>query len=155
MKQLTPFIIGVLISISAYTQSQEKKFNNQATQIKKETVLPKAYEEVGLVNLSSYLKINQEDYKRIVLGNYDEYRDLQKRTKIKIANGGPEIELFSITEMESMGHQVNSHIKSEKQNRDYSNVTTELIPEVNVCFGCKKLVYPEELEKMVNGNNQY
>jgi hypothetical protein len=68
--------------------------------------------------------------------NYDfsSYRKYNQPQKIQIENG-PIIELLSIQEMISNGTTFNSEYVLSKKDIDYSTISHEIIPIVNVGFG--------------------
>ena len=91
--------------------------------------------ELNGINTSELISsISNEDLIKLRNFDFSTYRIYSASKKVQILDG-PIIELYSIEKMISIGQNFDQNFIDSKKNIDYSTVTHEIIPLVNISFG--------------------
>ncbi len=90
----------------------------------------------GIKNESFLNSIQDEDLNRLISFDFSPFRNYYTNQKVQIENG-PVIELFSIEEMLQKNFQFDIAYLENKKGVDFSSITHQLVPIVNIGYGTK------------------
>lgn len=138
MKSKLVFLFSLSLSLPIFGQEGQHKGNLSNSENKSEVHLNISELEKNGINsklIKSDLAIDNIQIIRNF--NFDKFRDYSNVQLIQISNGGPILELYSLEKLISQGFVFDSALIQDKKGRDYSGITHQTMPIVNIGFGVK------------------
>lgn len=138
MKSKLVFLFSLSLTLPIFGQDGKHKGNLSISENKSEGYLNISDLEKNGIN-SKLIKTDlaMDDIQIIRNFNFDKFRDYSNVQLIQISNGGPILELYSLEKLISQGFVFDSALIQDKKGRDYSGITNQTMPVVNVGFGIK------------------
>lgn len=118
------FCVIIFSNYRSWSQEAERKLNEAGIKIKSESIL------------------NEENKALLLINNYDEYREYESRAIVKIKRG-PELELFSIKEMQDKGKEYNQDFIKAKQDISKNKYPAKAIPLVDIGYNLTEVKQPK------------
>jgi len=138
MKSKLLLLLILSLNFSLFSQEGKHKGDLDMINTKSEGYLSISDLEKNGIN-SKYIKseLPIDEIQKIRDFNFDQYRDYSRVQLIQISNGGPILELYSIEKLIKEGFIFDSALVEDKKGRDYSGITHQTMPIVNIGFAVK------------------
>ena len=138
MKSKLVFLMMLSLNLSVFSQEGKHKEDLIVRVNKTDGYLSISDLEKNGIN-SKLLKseLPLDELQKIRDFNFDQYRDYSKVQLVQISNGGPILELYSIEKLINEGFVFDSKLIEDKKGINYSGVTHQTMPVVNIGFRVK------------------
>jgi|APGre2960657468_1045069.scaffolds.fasta_scaffold202247_1 hypothetical protein len=138
MKSKLVFLFSLSLTLPIFGQDGKHKGNLSISENKSEGDLHISdLEKNGINSKLIKLDLSINDIHIIRDFNFDKYRDFSNVQLIQISNGGPILELYSIEKLINDGFVFDTALIEDKKGRDYSGITHQTMPIVNIGFALK------------------